>query len=225
MDTEKIGVAAKITRDLRMMSRALRHDYLERDSFQAARMQLKRDYIEGGRVGPPPHIIKEEAILRESQAQGVRIFVETGTLHGDMIAALAADFDRLYSIELSPELYRLARLRFLGRSKIHLICGDSSEALGPLLAEIVTPCTFWLDGHYGGGVMAKGKKVSPVIEELTAILTHGVAGHVIFIDDVNIFENPVGGSPSLAELESLIRASWPSCGFYVEDNLIRVSPS
>lgn len=210
-------------RDLRMISRFLKHDYFARTEEQARSQRLKREYEDGGRVGPPPHIIKQEAVREAGREGHVNTFVETGTLHGDMVAAVAHDFERLYSIELSRELWLLARLRFLGRRHIHLILGDSSEKLGALLQQIDSPCVFWLDGHYGGGAMARGKKDVPIIEELTAILAHRVKTHVILIDDVGIFERAAGETPSLAELEDLIRASCPSAGLVVEDNMIRVT--
>lgn len=210
-------------RDLRMILRFLQHDYFARDAEQKRRQRLRREWVDGGRVGPPPHIVKQEAVRRAAQAGGIRAFVETGTLHGDMIAAVASDFDRLYSIELSHELYLLARLRFLGRRHINLIQGDSSEKLAALLDTIDCPCVFWLDGHYGGGVMARGKKDVPIVEELTAILAHRIREHVILIDDAGIFERAAGDTPSLAELEEMIRAVSSTCDFVVEDNMILVT--
>jgi hypothetical protein len=139
-----------VKRDLRMILRFLKHDYFARTEEQARRQRLKRDWVDGGRVGVPPHIIKQETIRKAAQATGIRTLVETGTLHGDMVAAMAADFDDIYSIELSRELYLLARLRFLCRRHVHLIHGDSSEELMALLRMIDRPCVFWLDGHYGG---------------------------------------------------------------------------
>jgi hypothetical protein len=210
-------------RDVRMISRFLRQDYIAREEQLAKNERLKEAYVDGGRVGPPPHIIKQEAVREAGRKGRARTFVETGTLHGDMVAAMAHDFDDLYSIELSRELWLLARLRFLGRRHIHLILGDSSEKLGGLLQQIDRPCVFWLDGHYGGGIMARGKKDVPIVEELSAILAHRVKTHVILIDDVGIFERHAGDTPSLAELEALIRSSSPSAEMVIEDNAIRVT--
>jgi len=210
-------------RDVRMISRFLKHDYFAREEQLAKNQRLKREYEDGGRVGPPPHIIKQEAVREAGRKGHARSFVETGTLHGDMVAAVTHDFELLYSIELSRELWLLARLRFFGRRHIRLILGDSSEKLGGLLQQIDSPCVFWLDGHYGGGVMARGKKDVPIVEELTAILAHRVKTHVILIDDVGIFERHAGDTPSLAELEALIHSSSPSADLVVADNMIRVT--
>ena len=223
MATEVRRGPRRIKRVLRLISRIIRADYVEREKWQARRLQLKREWEEGGRVGPPPHAVKESALRSVANARGIRTLVETGTLHGDMVAAVALDFDHIYSIELSRELYWLARLRFLGRRNVHLIQGDSSDELRTVLERIDTPSVFWLDGHYGGGHMARGKKDVPIVEELSAILAHRVRDHVVVIDDVGIFQRAQGDTPSLAELELQIRASRPKSEFVVEDNMICVA--
>ena len=212
-------------RDLRLIARNLKADYFAHAAWQTRSLQQKRDWEAAGRVDPPPHIIKEEAVREAAQTARIRTLIETGTLHGDMVAAVAADFDRVYSIELSRELYWLARLRFLGRRRVRLVRGDSSEKIPVLLDHIDEPCVFWLDGHYGGGIMAKGKKVSPIIEELSAILAHRVRRHVVLIDDAGMFARGTGDPPSLASLESLVKASRPASTFVVQDNIIRVTLS
>lgn len=212
-------------RDLRLIYRSWRHDWLARDEERARQAALKRAYEASGRTGPPPHIIKQEAVRQAARAGRIRTLVETGTLHGDMVAAMSSDFDDIYSIELSLELYLLARLRFLGRRHVHLIRGDSSDQLGLLLQRVNDRCVFWLDGHYGGGIMARGKKDVPIVEEINAILAHPVHGHVILIDDLGIFERAQDGTPSTAALEELVRDKDPSCSFVTEDNMIRITLS
>jgi hypothetical protein len=216
-------VLMRVKRELRLVLRILKADHLQREKWQADRLRLKREWEEAGRVGPPPHAVKESAIRTLAHAHGIRTLVETGTLHGDMVAALLLDFDHLYSIELSRELYWLARLRFLGRRNVHLIEGDSSEKLPRVLTRIDTPCIFWLDGHYGGGFMARGRKDVPIVEELSAILAHPVPGHTIVIDDVGIFQRAEGDTPSLVELERQIKSSQPASEFVVVDNMIYVT--
>jgi hypothetical protein len=210
-------------RDARMIARFLRRDWLAPDEERARARRLEREYADGGRQGPPPHVVKQAAVRAAGRSTAGGILVETGTLHGDMVAAMLPFFDDIYSIELSRELHLLARLRFLGRRRVHLILGDSAEQLPLLLPRLDRPCVFWLDGHYGGGCMARGAKDVPIVEELEAILAHPVAGHVILIDDVGIFARAEGDTPSLADLETLVRASNPSCGWSVADNMIRVT--
>lgn len=65
--------------------------------------------------GPAPHSVKQRAVAELARAHGAKIFVETGTYRGDMVAAMQPNFDKLYSIELSPELHRAAVRRFEGQ--------------------------------------------------------------------------------------------------------------
>ena len=58
-----------------------------------------------GRPVPPPHIVKQRTLREYSKRYDLRILVETGTYFGDMVEAMRADFDRIYSIELSKDLY------------------------------------------------------------------------------------------------------------------------
>src|SRR4051812_14464815 len=67
-----------------------------------------------GRPMPPPHVVKQRMLRDCAQKHGLKIFVETGTYYGDMLAALKGDFRVLYSVELSPRLYRQAKRRFKG---------------------------------------------------------------------------------------------------------------
>ena len=101
--------------------------------------------------------------------------------------------------------------------------GTARRNCESVLTRIDTPCIFWLDGHYGGGFMARGRKDVPIVEELSAILAHPVAGHAIVIDDVGIFQRAEGDTPSLVELERQIKSSRPASEFVVADNMIHVT--
>ena len=67
-----------------------------------------------GRSALPPHIIKQGVIRSFAEKYGLRILVETGTYYGDMVEAMKHCFDRIYSIELSGELFERATKRFNG---------------------------------------------------------------------------------------------------------------
>jgi len=66
--------------------------------------------------------------------------LETGTLHGDILAALRRYFKELHSIELRPELYKKAALRFANDRKIKLwtvrFCG-AEKRVGHSIMSIV----------------------------------------------------------------------------------------
>ena len=84
------------------------------------------DWIKTGKPVPPPHIIKQKALRDYSKMYGLRILVETGTCIGDMVEAMKADFNRIYSIELSTDLYEQAMKRFKGVKNVELLHGARS---------------------------------------------------------------------------------------------------
>jgi len=98
-----------------------------------------------GRPVPPPHIIKQRTLREYSKRYGLRILVEKGIYIGDMVEAMKADFDRIYSIELSKELYKKALMRFDGVHNVELINGDSGNEIKRILNKINQPALFWLD--------------------------------------------------------------------------------
>ena len=61
------------------------------------------------------------------------------------------------------------------------------------MSTIVSPATFWLDGHWAGGGTARGKYESPLIQELEAIGRHHIKTHTILIDDIRCWNRDVQG--------------------------------
>jgi hypothetical protein len=193
---------------------------------------ILRNYIEkkrviewekNGKPVPPPHSIKQQAIRDYAKNYGIKILVETGTLHGDMIEAMRKDFDHLYSIELDEKLYKDAQKRFSGINHIEIIHGDSGVQLEFLLKNITQPALFWLDGHYSGGVTAKGEKSCPIYAELHYILVTSNYGHVIIIDDACCFGSDPD-YPNMEELSNFVKAKNPNLAIVVQDNIIRITP-
>jgi len=176
-----------------------------------------------GRPVPPPHIVKQKTLQDYSKTYGLRILVETGTYLGDMVEAMKADFDRIYSIELSKDLYEKAAKRFSDVKNVELIHGDSGTELGNVIEQINQPALFWLDGHYSAGVTAKGKKNTPIYEELVHILGAQDRNHVIIIDDARLFGTDPA-YPSLEELSDFIKAKRNNVDILVQDDSIRITP-
>ncbi|MBU4011425.1 MAG: hypothetical protein KJ882_11750, partial [Proteobacteria bacterium] len=185
-----------------------------------------RKFIEwerNGRPVPPPHIVKQRTLRTFAKRFNLKIMVETGTFYGDMVEAMKEDFDRIYSIELSKELYEKAKKRFEDEEKIQLIQGDSGIELGNLINRIDGPALFWLDGHYSAGVTAKGSKYTPIYEELTHIFEGTDKRHVIIIDDARCFGTD-SAYPSIEELSNFIKSNLPDSDVTVEDDSIRIVP-
>ena len=89
----------------------------------------------------------------------VKTFIETGTFVGNTLAEAMPKFDRLFSIELSPDLHARCTDRFKGMSKIRLYQGSSRTMLAKMTKDAGdVPMLFWLDAHYSAGETAKEGK-------------------------------------------------------------------
>jgi hypothetical protein len=199
--------------------------YTSLRNWVIARKQ-KRELIEWERHGkpvPPPHIVKQRTIRSFAERFGLKILIETGTYYGDMVEAMKGYFSQIYSIELSKELYEKAKKRFDGEETIKIIHGDSGIELANLVGRIDQPALFWLDGHYSGGVTAKGDKDTPIYEELTHIFNTQQSGHVVIIDDARCFGTDPA-YPSIEELSDFIRVKRPEINIEVECDSIRITP-
>lgn len=177
-----------------------------------------KEWIETGKPIPVPHIVKQKVISSHQQKYGYDTLIETGTFMGDMIVAQDKNFNKIYSIELSVELYERAVKKFKNDNKVKILQGDSGKVLGKLMPSINTPAIFWLDGHYSSGVTAKGDLECPIIEELGHILKQNHA-HVLLIDDARCF---IGQNdyPTLAELEKYIKSKNSNYQIKVENDVI-----
>lgn len=118
-------------------------------------------------------------------------FIETGSHIGFGIElALHSGFSKIYSIELMPEFYEACVEKFKDNDKVELILGDSFYKLEEILEKNPgTPFTYWLDGHYSGAGTAFGVKESPLLKELEVILSRGVSGELIYVDDMRLYRN------------------------------------
>lgn len=174
-----------------------------------------------GRPAPPPPAFKQSVVLGYGHRFGLQTLVETGTFMGDTVAAGLTHFGRIYSVELSAELARLAAERFQSDPHVSILRGDSASVLPTILAQIEVPCLFWLDGHYSGGITALGSAVTPILAELESVLAHPVKTHVILIDDARDFR-PEKNHPTLEELRAFVAARRPDLLLEVEDDIIRL---
>lgn len=166
------------------------------------RIETLRWRLQGCPALAPPHI-KRAVLLRHLRANGLRVFVETGTLYGDTLAYLRPWCAEMHSIELSQELFEKASERFAGDPKIHVWHGDSGNVMPEVLKVISQPALFWLDGHYSGEGTARGVKDTPICRELHHISGHPLLGeHLVIIDDARCF-NGQNDYPDLNELQQL----------------------
>lgn len=137
---------------------------------------------------PPPNLVKQYIVKKFGRESHNRIFIETGTYKGQMVSAVANDFDQIYSIELGQELFEVCKKKFSNEPHIKIVQGDSGIVLKEILSKVDKPCLFWLDGHYSQFITAKGELETPILAELSTILKHPLASkHVILIDDARCF--------------------------------------
>jgi hypothetical protein len=180
-----------------------------------------RKWEAAGKPAPPPHVVKQKAIMEYKQKFGTEILIETGTYLGDMVYITMDKFKQVYSIELSKKLHAKAVKRFKNNANVFLHNGDSGIIMPNILKNINAPCLFWLDGHYSGGITAKGNLECPVREELDCILKHSHQ-HVVLIDDARLF-NGTNDYPSLSEIENIIAVSGKKYTIAVDNDIIRLT--
>lgn len=167
-----------------------------------------------------PHLLKQRIVLDYASASGARTFIETGTHLGLMLQACLGHFDRLVSMEVEPHFYRRAQKVFEHQAKVTLLHGDSAKLLPELLGTIESPCLFWLDAHYSGGLTGRAELETPIRTELEAILVHSHR-HTVLIDDAHCFDG-THDYPELAWIESISKES--SYSMSLADNIIRLVP-
>ena len=180
-----------------------------------------RNWNKKGNPIPAPDIIKQRTVREYAKIFSVGTFIETGTYLGDMVNAVRDTFHNIYSIELDNTLYKQAKKKFSRHHNISIFHGDSSKVLPVILAGIKEPCLFWLDGHYSGGITAKGDLNTPVVQELNCILGHIVEKHVVLIDDAHLFTNQ-NDYPSLERIRKLVSDRYPDWKFDIKDDIIRI---
>jgi hypothetical protein len=180
-----------------------------------------KDWEKNGRPVPPPPLYKREELKKYATANGIKVFIETGTYLGETISYLKNVFDKLISIELGQKLYDNAKKKFSKDKHVQILQGDSGEILQNIINDISEPCLFWLDGHYSDGITAKGKSNTPVLKELEHIFNHTTEGHVILIDDARCF---IGKDdyPTIEFLENYTRQKNKALQFSVKDDIIRI---
>ena len=169
-----------------------------------------------------PHLLKQRTVREYAQAFGLTTLVETGTYYGEMVAAVAPRFQRIYSIELDPRLAGMARKRFRNYSHVEIVEGDSQAAVPNLLPRLKEKCLRWLDAGYCGWVGRVGNR-NRLSTDLIAFLADRISDHVILMDDADGV-NGEGGSPTLEELIASIHANYPGRQVEVARNIIRITP-
>jgi hypothetical protein len=169
-----------------------------------------------------PHKIKQSHISQTAQKYNLKILVETGTYRGDMVYAQLKNFETIYSIELDKSLWAKAVIRFNNYKNVQILNGDSGKVLSEVVPKLDFKSLFWLDGHYSGGITAKGELNCPIFEELSNILNSSL-NHFIIIDDARLFIG-LDDYPTIEELKKYVINLKQNASLFVLDDLIFIQP-
>jgi hypothetical protein len=151
--------------------------------------------------------------------QKTKNFIETGSYIGIGIdLAIRSGFENIFSIEIQQHFYEKCLDKFKHNTNVNLILGDSFFELEKLLNQYPdTPFTYWLDGHYSGGNTGKGVKETPLLRELEVILSRGIDGELIYVDDMRIyrtFDDEVNSN----SIKELIKKYKPNATLWYESS-------
>ena len=128
----------------------------------------------------------------------IKNFVETGTFHGDGVAyALQFPFQKLWSVEIVPQLAGECRSRFVNEDRVSIVCRDSVTAIKQHLPTLTGPAVYWLDAHFPGADAGLTSYESenedirlPLALELAAIAqSRNTSKDVFILDDLRIYED------------------------------------
>lgn len=221
----KINLTPKITEKIilklsNLIKKVLKK-FMKRFLSPKRKIEKKEIIYQFGSPVPMPTVLKQNLIINYAKKLNYNIFIETGTYMGDMLLATKDHFNMLFSVELDKKLFEDASEKFKNIKNIELFRGDSTNILPEILKEINEKAIFWLDGHYSGGITAKGNSNTPILQELDAILRHPVKDHLILIDDARCFIGEYD-YPTLFELKDFIHKYDNSLKINVKDDIIRI---
>ncbi len=168
---------------------------------------------------PPPPEYKVAVILDYARRFHTPTLIETGTYLGDTVEAARGAFRHIWSIEIDDALFAAAVRRFAPHENVTIVHGDSAKVLPSILAGQSGPILFWLDGHFSGGITARGDQDTPIVAELEAVLARSGQDDVILIDDARDFG--AGDYPSIAAVAAMVHARRPGWSFIVDGDIIR----
>lgn len=184
----------RLKNTMRPLYRAIRRSVLDKGDWKAR-----------GYASPSPTAIKHKVLKRNGYPAAA--WVETGTFLGETTVLLAREAKQVYSLEPATEFYVRAQNKFSSWENVSVINGPSETVLPTLLPNLTGPVNFWLDGHYSAGQTFKGRKDTPIIEELSEIELNiaKLKPICVLIDDVRCFD------PSKSEY-----SSYPSIDYLVD---------
>jgi hypothetical protein len=147
------------------------------------------------------------------------VFVESGTFKGVTAARCARLFERVFTVELDPQLFVAAKNHLRSLQNVEVIQGDATDELPQLFAtgRAVNALVF-LDGHFSGGDTACGNTPEPAIKELEALAIYREYICAVIVDDFRCF----GVEPGCVRKSDLLHAAekyYEEYGYVLEVHL------
>ncbi len=148
------------------------------------------------------------------------VVVETGTYLGQSAAILAEQFVKVITFERDSKLAARAKLKFASNSRIQVVEGSTRDTFASNIPDRSTPCLFWLDAHYSGGITAGADDPCPLLYELSIIFsTRDLSNTILIIDDVREMIGGASDWPTLVEVCALLHENGFN-GIFFDDTLV-----
>jgi hypothetical protein len=136
----------------------------------------------------------------------IKVFIETGSHRGHGSIFWASIFNKVYSIELSEDLYSYCVSNHNHINNLKFYKGSSPKILENLINEVNEPYFLFLDAHGSGGDTTfdpeVGRHGSPVLDEIKSVRLN--IPKFIVIDDYIDFIN-IPTYPKLNEIEEQVK--------------------
>lgn len=122
----------------------------------------------------------ENEIYKLLKHTNTKVGIETGTCYGSTTLYLASILDKVYSIEINPESYSIAKYMLDPINNIKLYLGSSEKILERILKENENKDNifFYLDAHWN--------TYWPILDELECISKYCQDRAIICIDDFQV---------------------------------------
>ena len=121
-------------------------------------------------------------------------FVETGTAYGQSLQEIFPYFDKIFTVEISEDLWTWLHPQIEDIKHIQHVLGDSLIEMPKFLDTLGEDekVFFWLDAHWSQGLSSKNEFDVPLIQECQ-IIDEKYKGDtaVVAIDDLRMFETNI----------------------------------
>ena len=174
--------------------------------------------------------IPKKLVLLIRDYFSIKTFIETCTYKGKTSIWAAGNFEKVYTIENSKELFENTSNKLRRFENIRCLFGNSAMQLKNLVEAIKQPAIFWLDAHWCGSNTYGSNDPCPLLAEIISI-KQSKLNHIILIDDARFFVMPPPEPqnpdlwPGLKEIIKLLHTDETYFTFVSEDVIVSMPVS